>query len=209
MVSRAIEVSTDIESLTSWEIVSLDLWLQEEPHSSPNGPECWVFHGNNTHCYYKYINRLANALTSWSSPVLHHPWQLSLQQEDFWPKALVDINHGAPWAPETQAAQVTPGDIRSLTLKMSLYYSFLEPEIRGKLLFQSYSSSEEPFTSHPSRAHFLLLSKTSQPVLHLCWATCKRITVFKNNHQNIVSARIYRKQFCHLRTQERLLLEFV
>lgn len=73
------------------------------------------------------------------------------------------------------------GNTKTLTLKMSSYSSFLEPEIRGKLSFQPYFISEDPSTSHPSQGPFsAVLQGVTASITSLCQATLDEITIFKN-----------------------------
>lgn len=74
-------------------------------------------------------------------------------------------------------------DTKALTLKMSICCSFVEPEIRGTLLFQPYSGSADPIHTFPrpsARPHFLLFYSVPASITSLCQATFKRINVFKN-----------------------------
>lgn len=123
-------------------------------------------------------------LILWSfSPFLHYPWQPILELAScciILAKALTDT--WTLWdSRDSRSTRHMLGNTKTFILKMSSYFSILEPEIREKLSFQRYFISEDPSTSHPSQGLFsAVLQGGTASITSLCQATLDGISIFKN-----------------------------
>lgn len=166
MVSRAIKVSTDIESLTS---MRNSLFRFVAPVRT------WA--------HFPLLSRVLDLLEAAVLTVTANNQQCRVRPYNpAWGRR---TSCPRPWwasKPEAQAAQIAGLVTLTLTLKMNFYFSFLEPEKREKLFSHPYSISKDPSTSRPTsclaRAHFL--SWVSQPASHLCVELRGLLYILKN-----------------------------